>query len=36
MATYQIGILYGDGIGPKIMRATVEVLRQLESGIIGT
>ncbi|WP_126427811.1 isocitrate/isopropylmalate dehydrogenase family protein [Brevibacillus marinus] len=26
MAAYKIGVLYGDGIGPEIVRATVEVL----------
>lgn len=26
MATYKIGVLYGDGIGPEITKATVEVL----------
>lgn len=26
MATYKIGVLYGDGIGPEIVRATVDVL----------
>ncbi|WP_201004014.1 isocitrate/isopropylmalate dehydrogenase family protein [Paenibacillus glycanilyticus] len=27
MATYKIGVLYGDGIGPEITKATVEVLK---------
>jgi 3-isopropylmalate dehydrogenase len=27
MATYRIGVLYGDGIGPEITKATVEVLK---------
>ncbi|MES7218723.1 isocitrate/isopropylmalate family dehydrogenase, partial [Cutibacterium acnes] len=26
MAKYKIGVLYGDGIGPEITKATVEVL----------
>jgi 3-isopropylmalate dehydrogenase len=35
MASYKIGVLYGDGIGPEITRATVEVL-SAASRLVGT
>jgi 3-isopropylmalate dehydrogenase len=35
MASYKIGVLYGDGIGPEITRATVEVL-SAASKLAGT
>lgn len=35
MATYKIGVLYGDGIGPEITKATVDVLTAA-SKLAGT
>ena len=29
MKSYRIGLLYGDGIGPEIMQATVKILNAL-------
>ncbi|WP_248930753.1 isocitrate/isopropylmalate dehydrogenase family protein [Paenibacillus hamazuiensis] len=36
MATYKIGVLYGDGIGPEITKATVEVLKAVAERYPGT
>ncbi|MED4906706.1 isocitrate/isopropylmalate dehydrogenase family protein [Brevibacillus centrosporus] len=36
MATYQLGVLYGDGIGPEIVQSTVEVLRAAAEQVEGT
>lgn len=30
MKTYKIGVMYGDGIGPEIMKATMEVLEEVK------
>jgi 3-isopropylmalate dehydrogenase len=35
MAKYKIGVLYGDGIGPEIMKATIDVLNAA-SSLSGT
>ncbi|CAG9609836.1 isocitrate/isopropylmalate dehydrogenase family protein [Pseudoneobacillus rhizosphaerae] len=35
MASYKIGVLYGDGIGPEITKATVDVL-SAASRLVGT
>jgi 3-isopropylmalate dehydrogenase len=36
MASYKIGVLYGDGIGPEITKATVEVLTAATNLMGGT
>jgi 3-isopropylmalate dehydrogenase len=36
MASYKIGVLYGDGIGPEITKATVEVLTAATNLMDGT
>lgn len=36
MATYKLGVLYGDGIGPEIVQSTVEVLRAAAEQVKGT
>jgi 3-isopropylmalate dehydrogenase len=36
MATYKIGVLHGDGIGPEIVKATVEILTAAAKGVEDT
>lgn len=36
MATYKLGVLYGDGIGPEIVRSTVDVLQAAAERTKGT
>jgi 3-isopropylmalate dehydrogenase len=36
LATYKIGVLYGDGIGPEIVKATVTVLTEAASQLENT